>query len=259
MSSSCPACLGGCTFFASATVLAKYEAEYLQCANCGSIYIPDPYWLDEAYTEAIAATDIGLAARAIDISQIVSLVVTTFFRDASRFLDYAGGNGLFVRLMRDRGFDFAWYDPFAVNLFARSFEGSLDATYDVVTAIEVLEHLVQPHETMTTLCALGPAIIATTEVLPEPAPHPTDWWYYSLMTGQHVMFYSRRGLDALAARHGRSLTSGGNVHVFAERSLSPRLLRIATSGRVAQTLTRLSRRPSLLSDDYRALTGQTLN
>ena len=203
MSSSCPACQGHCVFFASATVLGKYEAQYVRCANCGSIHIPNPHWLDEAYTEAIATTDIGLAARAIDLSQIISLVVTTFFRDAKRFLDYAGGNGLLVRLMRDRGYAFTWNDRFAANLFARPFEGALDETYDVVTVVEVLEHLPQPHDTLAELCALAPTIIATTELLPEPAPLPHDWWYYSLGTGQHVTFFTQRGLDALAARHGR--------------------------------------------------------
>jgi len=49
------------------------------------------------------------------------------------------------------------------------------------------------------------------------------------------------------------------VHVMADRTLSPVLLRLATSGQVARSLTRLSRRPSLLSDDYRSLTGQSLN
>ncbi|MEO5837174.1 MAG: class I SAM-dependent methyltransferase [Acidimicrobiales bacterium] len=259
MSSSCPACLGHCTLFASATVLEKYPAEYVRCANCGSVHIPDPYWLDEAYTEAIASTDIGLAARAIDLSQIVSLVITTFFRGASRFLDYAGGNGLLVRLMRDRGFAFAWNDPFATNLFARPFEGSLDATYDLVTAIEVLEHLTDPHDTVGKLCGLAPVFIATTELLPEPAPHPNDWWYYSLGSGQHVTFYTRRGLDLLAARHGRRVSNGGNVHVFADKPLSPLLLRLATSGQVSRSLTRLSRRPSLLREDYQSLTGQLPN
>ncbi|HUP72991.1 MAG TPA: class I SAM-dependent methyltransferase [Acidimicrobiales bacterium] len=259
MSSSCPACQGHCTFFASATVLGKHEAAYLRCANCGSIHIPEPHWLDEAYTEAIASTDIGLAARAIDLSQIISLVITMFFRDARRFLDYAGGNGLLVRLMRDRGYRFTWNDPFATNLFARPFEGSLEATYDVVTAIEVLEHLTQPHDTLGELCALAPTIIATTEVLPEPAPHPKDWWYYSLGSGQHVTFYTQRGLDSLAARHGRRVSSGGNVHVFADATLSPLLLRLATSGQVARSLTRLSRRPSLLPEDYQSLTGQLPN
>ena len=259
MSSSCPACFGRCSFFASATVLTKYEAEYVRCLSCHSVHVADPHWLGEAYADAIASTDIGLAARAIDLSQIVSLVITTFFRDGRRFLDYAGGNGLLVRLMRDRGYDFSWYDPFAENLFARSFEGSLDTTYDLVTAVEVLEHLPEPHETLSKLCKLAPAIIATTELLPDPAPQPNDWWYYSLLTGQHVVFYTRRGLDALAAQHGRLVNSAGNVHVMADRTLSPVLLRLATSGQVARSLTRLSRRPSLLSDDYRSLTGQSLN
>ena len=161
--------------------------------------------------------------------------------------------------MRDRGYEFSWYDPFATNLFAQTFEGSLDAKYDLVTAIEVLEHLHQPDDTIATLCALAPALVATTELLPDPAPHPSEWWYYSLQTGQHVMFYTQKGLDELARRHGRRVTSHGNLHVIANRTFPPRLLRVVTSERAARFLTQLSRRPSLLDDDYRSLTGQSPN
>ncbi len=38
------------------------------------------------------------------------------------FLDYAGGYGVFTRLMRDIGFDFYWHDPYTQNLFANGFE-----------------------------------------------------------------------------------------------------------------------------------------
>jgi len=35
------------------------------------------------------------------------------------FLDYAAGYGLFVRLMRDAGYNFRWSDLYCQNLFVR--------------------------------------------------------------------------------------------------------------------------------------------
>ena len=48
---------------------------------------------------------------------------------------------MLVRLMRDRGFDFRYFDLHGPNLFARGFELDHEQSVDVVTALEVVEHL----------------------------------------------------------------------------------------------------------------------
>jgi hypothetical protein len=40
----------------------------------------------------------------------------------NRFIDYGGGYGLFVRLMRDAGFDYYWFDKFCDNVLSKGFE-----------------------------------------------------------------------------------------------------------------------------------------
>jgi len=57
-------------------------------------------------------------------------------------LDYGGGHGVFVRIMRDFGFDFRWSDCYATNIYARGFEGDVHLRHELVTAFEVFEHLV---------------------------------------------------------------------------------------------------------------------
>ena len=102
-------------------ILNKYQVGYFQCPNCEFIQTEKPYWLDEAYKDPINASDTGLISRNIYLSRLTSLLIFFFFDKTGCFLDFAGGYGIFTRLMRDIGFDFLWQDPFTTNLFAKGF------------------------------------------------------------------------------------------------------------------------------------------
>ena len=69
-----------------------------------------PYWLAEAYTDALVAADVGVMQRNLQTSAVTSAVISLLFPAAKTFLDFGGGHGTFVRLMRDRGFNFFWQD-----------------------------------------------------------------------------------------------------------------------------------------------------
>src|SRR5205823_12398163 len=118
-------------------------------------------------------------------------------------LDWAGGLGVFTRLMRDAGFQYFWLDPHAENRFARGFEWRETlGTPAACTAFEVLEHLVRPGEPFAELAAYGaPWIITSTELAPE-AGATADWFYLSAQTGQHVAFYRPVTLERLGREHG---------------------------------------------------------
>lgn len=90
-------------------VLTKYEVDYFQCQRCDLMQTEAPYWLDEAPWSSIAHLDTGTVMRH-DVCVQVALAVAHLFRlDAtSTGMDYGAGAGLFVRAMRDRGFDFRW-------------------------------------------------------------------------------------------------------------------------------------------------------
>lgn len=87
--------------WAVARVLGKHDVQYFRCGNCGFTQTETPYWLEEAYVDAINNSDIGLVSRNLVASKISIAVINAFFNPSAKFLDYGGGYGLFVRLMRD--------------------------------------------------------------------------------------------------------------------------------------------------------------
>ncbi|RPI02481.1 MAG: glycosyl transferase group 1, partial [Ignavibacteriae bacterium] len=103
-------------------ILNKYDVDYFQCSSCEFIQTEEPYWLEEAYRHSITTEDTGIVKRNILLAKRTSAVLFFWFHSYGQFLDYGGGYGLFVRLMRDAGFNFFWNDPFTENLFARGFE-----------------------------------------------------------------------------------------------------------------------------------------
>ncbi len=119
---TCKICGKENKFVFKAKILKKYEISYFHCENCGFLQTEEPYWLAESYKSPINISDTGYLSRNINLSKIVTTLLVSFFDYKKKFLDYAGGYGVFVRLMRDIGFDFYWYDKYTQNLFARGFE-----------------------------------------------------------------------------------------------------------------------------------------
>jgi 2-polyprenyl-3-methyl-5-hydroxy-6-metoxy-1,4-benzoquinol methylase len=144
---NCNICENKAEFLFKATVLLKYNVAYFKCTNCGFIRTENPYWLKEAYSDAISSLDIGLVERNFNLTQIAAPIIKCYFNYKSKFLDYAGGYGLFVRLMRDRGFDFYRQDIYCDNILARNFDITdlnSPSRFEMLTAFEVFEHLHDP-------------------------------------------------------------------------------------------------------------------
>jgi hypothetical protein len=257
----CKICTSSADHFSSATILGKYSVDYFKCRRCGFIRTEDPHWLEEAYSSAITGSDVGLARRNSRLATIARLLITTFFNTSGRFLDFAGGYGLFVRMMRDSGFDFSWYDRYCTNLFAGGFDADLNdgRHYELVTAFEVFEHLVDPVEELDGILKHSKNILFTTDLLPEPAPKPDEWWYYGLEHGQHVSFYTRKSLKVLAEKKGLNFYSNGaTVHLMTEKKLSASLFFLLARHRTAHLVAPLLTKKSLLEDDFRKVTGSGL-
>ncbi|MGJ0342972.1 class I SAM-dependent methyltransferase [Aliarcobacter cryaerophilus] len=209
-----------------AKILNKHEIYYFYCEHCGFLQTEEPYWLDEAYGESINVSDTGYMQRNINISQKLTILLALFFDKKAKFLDYAGGYGVFVRMMRDIGFDFYWDDKYTTNLFARGFEYNNLDKYEAVTTFESFEHFVNPMVEIENLLKVSKNIIFSTELLPNLIPKPEDWWYYGLDHGQHISFYSIRTLEFIAKKYNLNYINLSGLHMLSEKKISNLQLKI---------------------------------
>jgi hypothetical protein len=217
----------------AAKVMNKYGASYQLCDGCGLLAVRDPFWLEEAYSRAIAVADTGLVRRNLELSSKVACVLYWLVgeRGEGRYLDLAGGYGLLTRLMRDIGFDFYWSDKYCANLISPGFEFREEmGPCKGVTAFEVLEHLSDPAPFIEESIARHGSeyFIFTTELYEGAPPQPAEWNYYAFATGQHVTFYQRRTLEKLAAKLGLHFASANGLHLMSKVPVSEASLRLVT-------------------------------
>jgi hypothetical protein len=229
-------------FVFSHKVLGKYDANYFLDPECGYIFIDSPFWLNEAYESAISALDTGLLARNI---RNVEVVTKSIFQDAlncSRGVDLGGGLGMFVRGMRDAGFEFYWTDAYADNVLARGFEGGI-GDYDIAVAFEVLEHIPNPIAFLIEAKARYrfSTCFFTATCFTEDAIPSSDWWYWLFDTGQHISFFSLRSLQWMAKKLRMDLYHvKDDIYAFSTRAIrsqQPRPLTLL--GRAARKLRRM--------------------
>ncbi len=249
----CKICSCKTSLFGSAVLLNKYRIQYFRCHSCGFLQTEEPYWLQEAYCDAIAHTDVGLVSRNLIFSHVTQSLISVFFDSDGKFLDYAGGYGLLVRMMRDKGFDFYWYDKWCDNVFAKKFEASEAGTeaFELLTAFEVFEHLNHPLDELREMLRFSKNVLFSTELLPTHAPPLGEWPYYSLEHGQHVSFYTHSSLSALAKRLGVHLYSDGRLlHLITEKKISSFFFRLFSLYPMARLVNFFQWRKSLLKRDY---------
>jgi len=203
-------------------VIQKYNIKYYQCESCNFIQTEDPYWLDEAYSQSIANMDVGYVTRNVMYSQMISTLIKLYFNKDAKYLDYGGGYGLFVRLMRDRGFQFFRQDLYSDNLFSTYFdiediEGN--DKFELVTAFEMFEHLENPLDDIKKMFEYSDSILFSTEL--QSKKHydsAADWWYFVPETGQHISFYTKQSLQVIADHFGCNVYSNSrDLHLLTHK------------------------------------------
>jgi hypothetical protein len=204
--------------------LAGRDVQLYECAECEYVQTEAPYWLDEAYASPINDSDTGILLRNAANARIVLATLSVLGDTRGRVVDFAGGYGILVRMLRDYGVDALWSDSYCENLLARGFEHTGEPA-TLVTAFEAFEHFVEPQQELDRMLRIAPNVLVSTLLMPKPAP--ADWWYYGQEHGQHVGWFRRRTLEVMAEKRGKRLVSNGeSYHLFTDRTISSRRWRL---------------------------------
>lgn len=248
--------------FGLANVLQSHKVSYFRCDNCGFIQTEEPFWLEEAYSSSMTKSDIGLIGRNLEMAELTQRLILTCLDPQAKFIDYGGGYGIFVRIMRDRGFNFYRLDPICENLFAENFDAPTGESFNLLTAWEVFEHLEKPMEKIEEMLSMSPILLFSTALLPSPPKKLQEWWYYGLEHGQHVAFYSRQTIDFISREFDlRIYYSSKNIHFLGKPEITPLRIKAALNPRLT-LLRKLLSKPqpvSLLEQDFQLITGKRLS
>jgi SAM-dependent methyltransferase len=212
----CRLCGGALAYRWTCPVMeGRYSADYYECLACQALQVPRPFWLDEAYrSEHLPLAynpDGGRFARNFcAYACFVALARAELVAPGAPVLDFGGGYGLLARMLRSGGYQAWQYDPHVATPFLAS-EWTLPDlarlppySFDLVFALEVAEHLTEPHAVLGELARVvkpeGTLLLSTS--IYEPGLHDSRWPYLATTWGQHVTFWSRRALLSTAGRFG---------------------------------------------------------
>lgn len=287
----CKICGGKTESIFSAEILGKYNIKYFYCDCCGFLQTEEPYWINECYANIITNSDIGMLSRNLKLAEFTKVLIFSLYSNNSirdsglfsnkifirqrfkkiyksgfdfnrQFVDYGGGYGVFVRLMRDIGLDFYWHDAYCQNLFAEQFEADLTNKYKLLTAFEILEHLHQPIEELDKILKLSDNILFSAKLLPDKnLPQPNEWWYYGVEHGQHIAFYSKKTLEYIASKYKLHLYSAsGSIHMFTKENINLKFIKFLYKKRdyLSELIDQTSKPRSLLPKDFEKITGKSL-
>lgn len=209
-------------------ILNKYKVAYYFCDSCRFIQTENPFWLEESYLDPISSIDAGIIKRNLLFARRSSTLIYFLFNHRKLFLDYGGGNGLFVRMMRDIGFDFYWDDKYTDNLLSKGFNAPNNINeFKLITSFECFEHFVDPIEEISNLIEKTDSILFSTQLFKDGPPKPEDWWYYNFEAGQHISLYSLHTLKVIANKFNLNLNSDyRGFHLLSKKKINNTLFNL---------------------------------
>lgn len=184
---------------------------YHKCNDCGLVFTTycdtwdNLMFSDKIYNDDYIKVDPDyVSMRPQNNAEFISKLVS---KDKT-ILDYGGGNGKTVELLRSMGYSAAFWDAYNDH-------GKPSIKVDVVIAIEVFEHVIDPIETFSEAISFlkdGGKLIYTTLTNNSLDNHEMHW-YLSPRNG-HVLMHSYESLDELGAKFGMVTTHLNNsLHI----------------------------------------------
>jgi Methyltransferase domain len=236
-------------------LLKEHTVKYYFCEDCGFLKTEKPYWLKEAYSEAIASTDTGILQRNLQNKILVLTLSKLLFKPDSMLLDISGGYGILTRLLRDCGLNCYTTDKYCQNLVAKYFEPGPDFKADLLLLFEVMEHIEAPLEFLQENFTKYNCKNLLFTTLPFANQPPSkDWWYYSFETGQHISFYQVTTFHKIAEKlHLNYYQLNQCIHYFSEQKITGIRRLIITNKylfRMLSVLSSLKKLPGKTLEDH---------
>jgi hypothetical protein len=201
------------------------EISSFECSSCRSLQTQLPYWLEQVYAPPSPSSppdlDTWAAERTVNCRKAVYLLwkLGGKMKTVDKLLDWGGGPGLLVRMLRDVGIDAYNHDKYVKNHFASGFERSVGEHYKFVTAFEVFEHFAQPSSDIDQVFSLQPELLLiSTGIYTDQGP---DWTYLGGAKSQHIFFYSKTALKFIGEKYGYHVTFLPNeMTLFSRRPIA---------------------------------------
>ncbi len=211
---------------------------YCICANCGSLILPSPHWLDRAYGEPPEIDpDFGDLRRCAFVNRVIRRMrALKILPKRFRSLDFGSGKGILLRMQLDDGQEAWGFDQYAHAAFAseRVVKDLPDGPFQLITIIEVIEHTLDPVPVLQRLkdrLSESGLLLVTTELFRQEI-HGSDWHYLAPDLGQHVTIFSEAGLHQAASLAGLEWVASLDfdqrpfLHLFARQGQRPSALRL---------------------------------
>lgn len=198
---------------------------YHRCRDCGFIFTADfdqytsKDWATQIYNDEYVVVDPDYRERRPLLT--CTMIESQFSRNETIGLDFGAGSGLMAKTLRNRGWLYDAYDPFGeVNMSSERRQ-----MYNVCSAFEVFEHLVDPISEMKDLLAMcSPdklALVIGTNASDGVVSEQSrlSWWYAAPRNG-HISLFSKEALRRMAQRFELNYASFGSSTHFLTRGWS---------------------------------------
>ncbi|MDR1934676.1 MAG: class I SAM-dependent methyltransferase [Candidatus Accumulibacter sp.] len=229
----CPVCFGECSLFdvvdfnkSCQEINGKYfhlsgvPIYYARCAACGFCFAPEFSTLSPEefrawiYNDEYILVDPGYVEARPRENAAGLLSLFPHLPPSVKHLDYGSGNGLLANLLRESNWNSVSYDP----LLDKDVSVERLGKYDLITAIEVFEHVPDVQKLMSDLrLLLSPdGLVLFSTLLSDGNIHANQrlaWWYASPRNG-HISLFSKKSLEILAK--GQTPNARWNFTSFSE-------------------------------------------